>query len=332
MRSALDAALVRRAVEVIDSGAPLALACHVHPDGDALGSALAMHHLAVANGHRSVVAWPEPTAVARHYRSLPGLDAAVCAAAFPAEPAVMCTFDCGSTARLGELAAPAMWAKQHGELIVIDHHATNERFGTINLVDSGAAATAVVVRELAGELGWQLTRDAAMCLYVGLVTDTGRFQYDATTPDVFALAEELAGFDLPVARLSRELFEEHSFAYVQLAGSVLSRATLDRELGFVFGAVGTDDLEHFGVDYSELEGLIDWIRTTAEAEVACLCKATPQGQSVSLRSLSSVDVGEIARRLGGGGHRYAAGFTMLGSADFVANAIRTELRAARARS
>jgi phosphoesterase RecJ-like protein len=294
-----------RAVEAIRSAPSLALACHVGPDGDALGSLLAMHHLCRANGKPSVASWSEPFEVAPHYRFVPGIDLATKPADFPAAPEVMLTFDCGALSRLGDLE-PA--ARAAGELIVIDHHASNDRFGTINVIDASAAATAVLVHQLAGALGWSLNRDAALCLYTGLVTDTGRFQYSNTTPAVFALAEELAGFDLPIAEISRTLFEEHRFNYLQMVGACLARAELDRELGFVATWITNFDLDGFDVDVAEAEGLIDIIRRTAEAEVACVCKETPDGIRVSLRSVSSVDVAAIAARFGGGGHQYAAGF------------------------
>jgi phosphoesterase RecJ-like protein len=295
-----------RAVEVIASAPSLALACHVGPDGDALGSMLAMLHLARAQGVVSIASWSEPFEVAPHYDFLPGLELATKPADYPSDPAVMLTFDCGSIARLGDLAAPARAA---GELIVLDHHASNDNYGTINVVDPDAAATAVVVHRLARALGWPLNRDAAMCLYTGLVTDTGRFQYSNTTPDVFALAQELATFDLPIASVSRQLFEEHRFAYLQMAGACLARAELDRDLRFVATWVTNFDLDGFDVDVAETEGLIDLVRRTAEAEVACVCKETDEGIRVSLRSVSEIDVGAIATRFGGGGHKYAAGFT-----------------------
>src|SRR5437879_4560527 len=218
------------AAAAIDACTSIALACHVTPDGDALGSMLALHHLCLAAGKRSIASWPEPFSVAPHYAYLPGLDLTTKPADFPAAPDVMVTFDCGSLARLGELAWPAEAA---GELIVVDHHVTNDRYGSVNLVEPDAAASAVVVRRLAAKLGWPLNRDAAICLYTGLVTDTGRFQYANTTPDVFALAQELAEFDLPIAAASRQLFEKHRFNYLQMVGACLARAELDRDLRFV---------------------------------------------------------------------------------------------------
>ena len=293
------------AVAVIASAPSLALACHLGPDGDALGSMLALHHLALAHGVSSVASWSEPFVVAPHYRFLPGLDLTTPPSEFPEAPEVMVTFDCGSVQRLGDLAFPA---KAAGTLVVLDHHASNDRFGSINVVDTDAAATAVVVRELARRLGWALTRDAALCLYTGLVTDTGRFQYDNTTPEVFELARELSTFDLPIADITRQLFEEHSFRYLKMVGACLARAELDRELGFVATWVTNFDLDGFDVTIDETEGLIDLVRRTAEAEVACVCKETVEGIRVSLRSVSDLDVGSVAARFGGGGHQYAAGF------------------------
>jgi phosphoesterase RecJ-like protein len=313
-----------RAVEAIGAATTVALACHVSPDGDALGSMLAMHHLCRAHGKASLASWSEPFVVAPHYTFLPGLDLTTKPADFPAEPDVMVTFDSGSIDRLGDLAPAARAAR---ELIVIDHHLTNDRYGTINLIDVDAAATAVVVRQLAARLGWSLNRDAALCLYTGLVTDTGRFQYSNTTPEVFALAEELSRFDLPIAALTRQLFEQHTFTYLQLVAACLGRAKLDRDLRFVATWVTEDDLREHHVEIEETEGLIDVLRRATEAEVSCVLKETPEGIKVSLRAISEVDVGAIAIGFGGGGHRFAAGFTAPGTVAEVLAAIEAALRA-----
>jgi phosphoesterase RecJ-like protein len=168
----------------------------------------------------------------------------------------------------------------------------------------------VLVRRLAARLGWALHREAAICIYTGVVTDTGRFQYDSTTPEVFALAQELAGFELPIAAMSRQLFEEHRFTYLQLVGVALERAVLDTDLRFVATWVTRADLDRFGVELEETEGLIDLVRRASEADVSCVLKETPDGTRVSLRSLGGTDVGSIAMSFGGGGHRAAAGFTI----------------------
>ncbi|MEY2472814.1 MAG: hypothetical protein QOK28_2143 [Actinomycetota bacterium] len=308
-----------RAVQAIEGAESLALACHVAPDGDALGSMLGLHHLCQANGKPSVASWPAPFVVAPHYAYLPGLDTATAPEDFPSTPDVMVTFDCGSLARLGELGASALNA---GQLVVLDHHLSNDRYGTINVIDVDAAATAVVVRQLAQRLGWALTRDAAMCLYTGLVTDTGRFQYQSTTPEVFSLAEELSRFDLPIPALSRQLFEEHRLAYLRLAGTCLARAELNERDGFVMAWVTAAELHDSDVTVEETEGLIDLVRRTKEAEVSAVLKETPEGIRVSLRSVTEVDVSAVAAGFGGGGHRYAAGFTSSASLESVKAALR----------
>ncbi|MDQ1413352.1 MAG: hypothetical protein QOE07_1940, partial [Acidimicrobiaceae bacterium] len=274
------------AARLIAGAATLSLACHVSPDGDALGSMLALHHLALANGKASLASWPEPFVVAPHYLFLPGLDLVTKPADFPADPEVMVTFDCGSVRRLCELGPIAERSRRAGRLVVLDHHASNDCYGSINCVDPEAAATAVVVRQLASELGWPLNREAAMCLYTGLVTDTGRFQYHNTTPAVFALAEELSTFDLPISEMSRKLFEEHRFAYLKLVAACLERAELDVDLRFVATWVTEEDFRRFDVTIEETEGLIDLVRRSTEAEVSCVLKESPEGIRVSLRAVA----------------------------------------------
>ncbi|MFZ4585965.1 MAG: DHH family phosphoesterase [Acidimicrobiia bacterium] len=324
LNESVDADL-QLAAQAIANASSVSLACHVNPDGDALGSMLGLFHLLRASGKAVVGSFPAPFEVAPHYRDLPGLELLVAPAAFPREPEVMVTFDCGSMSRLGSLQHAA---KAAGQLVVLDHHVSNDRYGSINVIDPDAAATAVVVRALARRLELPLTREAAISLYTALVCDTGRFQYDTTTPEVFAFAEELAAFDLPISTLSRHLFEEHRFAYLQLVADVLGRAQLVAEQRFVWAAVRQSDLARHAVTLDEAEGLIDIVRRTAEAEVSAVLKEEPDGSvRVSLRSLGEVDVRVIAAAEGGGGHRFAAGFTSPGPIELVVARIRAALPA-----
>ncbi len=308
-----------RAAGAILAAPEVCLACHVSPDGDALGSMLALHHVLRAAGIRSIASFSEPFVVAPHYRELPGLDLLTPPDAFPREPRVMVTFDCGSLGRLGDLE-PA--AKAAAELVVIDHHVSNQRYGTINVIDPAAAASGVLVRALIDRLGLPVNRDAAVCLYAALVCDTGRFQYESTTPAVFELARELSCFDVPIPELSRTLFEEHRFAYLQLLAQALQNAVLVPEKHFVWTQVSQADLACHDVTFDEIEGLIDVLRRTREAQVSCVLKQGPDATwRVSLRSLGNVDVRHIAERQGGGGHRFAAGFTSDESAESIVGQI-----------
>jgi len=311
------------AARAIARAESLALACHVSPDGDALGSMLGFFHLVRGGSTPVVASFPEPFEVAPHYRDLPGLELLTPPTEFPAEPDVMITFDCGALGRLGDLQHAAKSAR---ELIVLDHHVSNDRYGSINVIDPDAAATAVVVRRLAERLNLPLNRDAAMCLYAALVCDTGRFQYDTTTPKVFDFASELSEFDLPISTLSRHLFEEHRFTYLQLVADVLAHAQLNVERGFVWAAVRHADLERHGVSIDEAEGLIDIVRRTKEAEVSAVLKEEEGGRvRVSLRSLGAVDVRLVAEGEGGGGHRFAAGFTSMDSIETIVARIEAAL-------
>jgi phosphoesterase RecJ-like protein len=296
-----------RAAQLVRDARQVALACHVNPDGDALGSMLGLFHVLRAADVDVVASFPSPFVVAPHYRELPGLELLSKPEDFPSEPDVMLTFDCGSLDRLGDLEPAATSAR---ELIVIDHHISNDRYGTVNVIEPQAAASGWVVQRLVDTLGLPLCRDAAVCLYAAIVCDTGRFQYDTTTPAVFDLARRLTEFDVPVARLSRTLFEEHRFAYLQLLAEALANAELVREQRFVWTAVTQDMLQRHQVTIDEVEGLIDILRRAEEAEVTCVLKEEPDGTvRVSLRSLGGTDVCRIAQAHGGGGHQYAAGFT-----------------------
>jgi phosphoesterase RecJ-like protein len=308
------------AATALAGASTIALACHVNPDGDALGSMLGLFHVLRAAGRDTVASFPSPFVVAPHYRELPGLELLTAPGSFPHEPDVMVTFDCGSLGRLGDLEPAAKAAR---ELVVLDHHISNTRFGTINIIDPGAAASGVLVRRLVFELGLPLTNDAAVALYAALVCDTGRFQYDTTSPSVFDLARELVSFDVPVSRLSRQLFEEHRFAYLKVLGEALAAAELDERRRFVSTVVSQDMLTRHGVTLEEVEGLIDILRRTIEAEVTCVLKEDVDGSiRVSLRSLGGVDVREIAVDNGGGGHRFAAGFESTDPAGVVLERIR----------
>ncbi len=316
-------AALERAAKVIDAAESVTLVCHVNPDGDALGSTLGLHHALRAAGRASIASFPEPFVVAPHYRDLPGLDLLTPPREVPADSPVVVTFDCGALGRLGSLRPVA---EQASELVVVDHHVSNERYGTINVIDPKAAASGVVVRDLLDVLGLPLTREVAFCLYVALVCDTGRFQYETTTPEVFALAGELVRFDLPVSDLSRTLFEEHSFSYLALLGEALAGMTLVREQSFVWASVTQEQMIRHGVTLDEVEGLIDIVRRTAEADVACVLKEDLDGSvRVSLRSVGATDVQRVAAAHGGGGHRFAAGFTSDVGIDATVARIRASL-------
>lgn len=296
-----------RAAEAIDEAATLALACHVGPDGDALGSMLAMGLAARNAGKQAVASFGEPFSVPGNLRFLP-TDLLVPPGAFPDHPETMVVFDAGSAERLGELGSNASRAVT---LIVIDHHVTNAGFGDIAVVDGSAAATGELVYDLLGRLGWELDPPIAGCLLTAVMTDTGRFTYSNTGPRTLRIAADLLEAGAQPWQIARHVYEETPFGFLKVLAESLSRAELDEERGMVTAVVTDEDLKEAGVEWGDTDGLIDVLRLAEEADVAALVKVHDDGRvKVSLRSRGGTDVGSLAAEMGGGGHRLAAGFTV----------------------
>ncbi|SDY52101.1 phosphoesterase RecJ domain-containing protein [Micromonospora pattaloongensis] len=315
------------ALRDLSADARVLLICHVNPDGDALGSmlgfALGLHRLGV---RRLQATFPGPPEVPLPFQGLPGLDLLVPADAAWTDPDLVLCFDAASASRLGPLADRLLTARS----VVLDHHASNTRFGAIHLVDPMAAATSVVAEQLLDRLGVPLDRQIAECFYVAVATDTGSFRFDATTPAVHEMAARLIATGLRPGDIARRVFDSRPFGAVRLYGDVLQRAELEPGAaggrGLVWTYATLDDLARHDQPAYVLEALIDSVRCAIEADVSCVLKQVAAGEwAVSLRSKGAVDVSRVAVALGGGGHRLAAGFTGYGSAAQVVEAIRAEL-------
>jgi phosphoesterase RecJ-like protein len=280
----------------------------VNPDADALGSMLGLSVYLRSRGVATVCSFGnEPLDPPRWAALLPGTDALVEARDFPREPDVMVTCDTASMDRLGSLAGCAVRSRT---LIWLDHHASNSGLGTISLVDPTATSTAEIAFRLIQALGGEMPAESAMCLYAGLVTDTGRFQYEAVRPDTLLLGAELRRHPFDHAHLVRALYEDNRATYLRLLGTALKRLTLEPDADLVWTYLTQADLAEAGVEASETDDLIDVLRTAREADVAALVKQQRDGRfKVSLRSRSDHDVQKVASAFGGGGHRLAAGYT-----------------------
>ncbi|MFF5171139.1 bifunctional oligoribonuclease/PAP phosphatase NrnA [Micromonospora sp. NPDC000089] len=316
------------AVRELPPDARVLLICHVNPDGDALGSMLGFGLGLRRLGVRQLQAtFPGPPELPEPYRWLPGLDLLVPASGAYPDPDLVVCFDAASESRLGELVDRLAG---DARVLVLDHHASNTGFGDIHLVDPAAAATSVVAAELLARLGVPLDVEIATGLYVALTTDTGSFRFEATTPAVHELAARLLETGIRPGDVSRRVFDTRPFGAVRLFGEVLGRARLEPAAAAGHGLVWTyatrDDLARHDQRPYVLEALIDSVRCTAEADVACVLKQVGADEwAVSMRSKGAVDVSRVAVALGGGGHRFAAGFTGRGTADEVAGMIRAEL-------
>lgn len=317
-----DQTPLQAAVDAIASADHLTMACHVGPDGDALGSMLALASAAIGAGIPVTASFGSPFEVPDSLRFLP-TDLLVPPDQVPERPGTMVCFDTGSPDRLGELGGPAAKA---ATVVVVDHHVTNEGFGDVALIEPFVSSTAELTLAVIRRLGWPITPTVATCLLTGIVTDTGRFQYSNTGPRTLEAAARLVAAGAEPATIGRHVYEETPFGYLGVASAVIGRARLEPELLFVWSTLTLADLEGSDVSRGDAEGLIDLIRLPRESDVALLVKEV-DGSTVkgSLRSRGRVDVGSIAADLGGGGHHNAAGFTFVGTSEEAVAAVRDRL-------
>jgi len=319
------------AVTVLRGAASATLVCHVAPDGDALGSMLALARVLREQGTAVTCTWGDSTwVVPTSYGWLPDIECVVAPEEVPPRPEVMVVLDTASRDRLGVLGSLADAARQ---LVVIDHHAHNSGLGGVQLIDPSAAATAVLVEELVRRLGGTVDADTATLLYVGLVTDTGSFQHSVTTPAVHAVAARLLADGARPADVARQLWGTRSYGFNTVLGSALSRLTLEPDAvagrGWVWTWTTREDLGAAGVALDEIEPVIDVVRATREADVAAVFKQDGDGSfRVSTRSRGATDVGAVCSALGGGGHKLAAGFTSYDDVDATAERLRAQLASA----
>jgi bifunctional oligoribonuclease and PAP phosphatase NrnA len=248
----------------------------------------------------------------------------------PTSPALFVSLDASSTGRLGDLAALLGSA---GTSVVVDHHASNPGFGDVRLVDPAAAATVVLVAGLLDGLGVDWDTDLATCLYAGLAADTGSFRFGNTAPATHELAARLLRTGIDHAAISQRLFDTAPFGWLGLLSAVTGRAALEPGVGA--GVVWTwstaAEARAHGLAPDQLEALVDVVRATAEADVACVLKGQDDGSwVVSMRSRGATDVSRVAMALGGGGHRAAAGYSSRLDLDGTVEELFATLRAASA--
>ena len=312
--------ILDEAAKVLANADEVTLVCHVNPDADAIGSMLGLANHLVSRGVKVEAAAPNNfDDLPRWVEALPGRELLVPPGKLSKSPKVLVTLDAADLARLAGLTHLVENAETS---IVIDHHRTNPGFGTINLIDGDAAATAELVYLLIQRMGDDLDADAAACLYAGLVTDTGRFQYESATPEVLRIAADLRERSFDHARLAQALYADGSVGYLRLLGIVLGRVQHVPEANLVWTYATRKDLKEAEVPIQETDDLIDLIRMARESDVSAVMKEQAAGGfKVSMRSRGDTNVAEIAEAFGGGGHRLAAGYTAKGSLEEASQAL-----------
>jgi phosphoesterase RecJ-like protein len=303
----------RNVVSVLDEAAAaratVVLSGHVQPDADAIGSTLALAEGLRRRGARVLPTFPSPFVLPPSLGWLPGPAALVPSSAVPSSPAAFVSLDAASRGRLGELAALLDSA---GTAVVIDHHASNPGFGDVSLIDPAAPATVTLVAEVLDGLGVLVDRQIATALYAGLAADTGSFRFGSTRPETHELAARLLATGIDHAAISRRLVDTGPFGWLGLLSVVTGRAVLEPGVGngLVWTWSSVAEAAGHGLAGEQLEALVDVVRATEEADVACGREGQDDGSwSVSLRSRGATDVSRVAMALGGGGHRAAAGYT-----------------------
>ena len=302
---------LEQVVEQLRGAHKLLLTTHENPDGDALGSLLAMHWILEQLGKDSLMFMsPDEFPLPWEYRNWT-FDGLVGEPPADVAERTVVFLDCGNIDRM-----PVDFLQREGvHILNIDHHHDNTRFGTVNLVMSEASSTAEIVWRLGKELGVEITPPIADAIYVGLVTDTGRFSYENTSPEAHRLAAELIEAGVQPHRVYRRLFEDLPFSRLQLLQRAL--ASVERHDGgaMTIAHLTKGDFDETGALETDSEGIVDHMRSVEGTTVAVLVRELLNGdrqgkRKVSLRATdASVDVSQIARELGGGGHPQAAGFT-----------------------
>jgi len=316
-------------LEELRLGDKFLLTTHENPDGDALGSLVAMHEILNIMGKDNVMFMSaEEFPLPYEYRHLPLQDVSH---ELPpdAEMRTIVFLDCGNIDRM-----PVTFLRRDSAHIVnIDHHHDNTHFGTANLVVGDASCTAEIVYDLTKDLGIDLTPSIAEALYVALVTDTGKFQYENTTAAAHRMAAELIDLGVDVHAIFRRLYENVPVPKLELLARVLGRVERYDDGALTVSYIERVDYEETGADENFSEGIVDHIRALEGTVVAALVreqlKEGREGiRKVSLRAATDlVDVSVIAREEGGGGHRQAAGFSTTKSVPELIAFLRSEISA-----
>ena len=294
------------AAAAIHRSQTIVMACHVNPDGDALGSLLGLALTLIPLG-KTVVCLSED-GVPEILRFLPGAEL-IHQTSDQAMFDLALVVDSGDLPRVGKTVQPIIGrAKQ---VVDIDHHVTSGAFGDIRVLDARAASTAEIVYALLLTLQTPITPEIATCLFTGIITDTGSFRFQNVTPNTLQVAAALLEAGAPPAVISENIFENRTFAATRLLGHALSSLAQSPDGRIVWASITASDFAGLGATDQDTEGIVSYVRGVRETEVGLLFREMADGGiRVSLRSRESVNVAEVAALFGGGGHRMASGCTV----------------------
>lgn len=306
----------------LDRAQKVLLCGHEMPDGDSLGSVLALGLTLEKLGKKVTMAGPDP--VPLMYSFLPGAERFVAGAPPGGGYDTLVTLDCSVPERLGTGYRELLLS---GEMSVIniDHHAGTVPFGTTRYVDRQAAAVGEIIFDLIELMGVELTTDVATCLYTAIITDTGSFRYDSITPDTHRRVAKLLDTGVPASRVNVMLYEDKPGAAIRLLGAALNTLNISPcgKVGWM--TVSRKTLQDAGAEDEHTEGLVNYARRIKGVEIGLLFRELADGRyKVSFRSKDFADVNRLAALFGGGGHTRAAGCVLRGDLEDIKKRIVAE--------
>lgn len=312
-----------RAVEALRQARRVLCTMHRGPDGDALGSALALA-CALREMGREVTVY-NPDELPYNFRFLPGAGTVV--RELPAEAAfdVTVASDSGALDRLGPHLPPG---ERRGVLVNLDHHITTQPFGDVNYVDPHAAAVGILVYKIVRGLGHPISREVAECIYASILADTGSFRYSSTDPECLRIAAELLECGVDPWEMTVRVYEQQPLARMRLLADVLSTLEVHGKLATI--TITNQMVAKSGSATDLTDGFINYARSVDGVEVAASFREPANGGPwyVSFRSRGRVNVAAIAQKFGGGGHHNAAGCSIAGEESTVRARIAHEIEQA----
>ena len=312
-------------VEKIEDAETIVICGHVNPDGDAIGSTLALGQSVRRRDPQKAISGRLPTEapVPRVYRFLPGATDMTPASSYPLNPDLFISVDVPTIERLGDAAAIAMRSEY---VVTIDHHPARSEFADVVVRRPEAAACAVIIDDFLIFAGYPVDPDVANCLLTGLVTDTGRFQYQNANCEAFTCASRLVHAGADPALVALRVYQSQRLEYLHLESVVMGRIEAAAEGRITYSYALASDLAKHGVSPDECDGLVDVVRSIDGSIVCLFLREVGEGEiRGNLRSKCSLDVSQIAARHDGGGHAAAAGFTFYGTVEEALDALLPEL-------
>lgn len=314
--------MLKKINNLISAGKSFLITTHESPDGDAIGSSLALANYLLEIGKDVTIHICDP--VPEIYRFLPLADAVT--TCLPDRAYDLCfVLDVGEFKRAGKQITAC---QSVGSFINIDHHKTSENFGVINLIDTTAAATGVLIHRLIKDADGSISLPTALGLYVALITDTGSFRYSNANSEAFAIAGEMIDKGVNAWDIASHLYESQPRARIELLSLALATLVFSDCGRFASLTVTLDMYEKTGTDAELTDGFINYPRSVRGVEVAIFFRELSQNSfKVGFRSKGAVDVSRLAEGFGGGGHHNAAGCIVAGSIDVVREKVFSHIQA-----